>query len=135
MTQQAGPECVPQKGPLMGSTIQRDESGILVLRIFGALRKEELDAVQVAGVKGVGPDEDVRVLVIVEDDFCGWVGDEVWGDMTFFLQHGDRIGKIAIVGDPQWKTRMLMFTGAGLRRAPVRYFAQDQLAEARAWLR
>lgn len=118
----------------MGSAIQRDKSGIWVLRIFGALRKEELDAVQAAGVKGMGTNEDARVLVIVEDDFCGWVGDEVWGDMTFFVRHGDRIEKIAIVGDPKWKTRMLMFTGAGLRRAPVKYFTQDQLPEARAWL-
>jgi len=118
----------------MGSTIKREESGIFVLRVSGALRKEELDAVQAAGVKGMASDEDARVLVIVEEDFCGWVGSEEWGDMTFFVQHGDRIGKIAIVGDPQWKTRMLMFAGAGLRRAPVKYFTQDQLADARAWL-
>jgi hypothetical protein len=29
---------------------------------------------------------------------------------------------------------MLMFTGAGFRRAPVKYFTRDQLAEARGWL-
>lgn len=118
----------------MGATIERDESGIWVLRVSGALRKEELDAVQAAGLKGMGPDESARVLVIVEGDFRGWVGDEVWNDMTFFVQHGDRIQKIAIVGDPKWETRMLMFTGAGFRRAPVRYFARGQFAEARAWL-
>ncbi len=118
----------------MGATIQRDSSGLWVVRVFGALRKEELDAVQAAGLEGMGPDESARVLIRVEEDFCGWVGTEVWNDMTFFVQHGDRIEKIAIVGDPKWETRMLMFTGAGFRRAPVRYFAQGQLAEARAWL-
>jgi len=119
----------------MGSTIQQDKSGIWLVRVFGALRKEELDAVQAAGLKGMGPHEDARVLIMVEDDFCGWVGNEVWNDMTFFVQHGDRIEKIAIVGNPKWETRMLMFTGAGFRRAPVKYFTQEQLAEARAWLR
>lgn len=118
----------------MGATIERDESGIWVLRVSGALRKEELDAVQAAGLKGMGPDESARVLVIVEGDFRGWVGDEVWNDMTFFVQHGDRIQKIAIVGDPKWETRMLMFAGAGFRRAPVRYFVRGQFAEARSWL-
>jgi hypothetical protein len=119
----------------MGSTILQDQYGIWVVNVFGALRKEELDAVQAAGLKGMGPHENAKVLILVEDDFCGWVGTEVWNDMTFFVQHGDRIEKIAIVGNPKWETRMLMFTGAGFRRAPVKYFAQEQLAEARAWLR
>jgi hypothetical protein len=119
----------------MGATIQQDRSGIWVLRVSGALRKEELDAVQAAGLKGMGPDENARVLVRVEDDFCGWVGGEEWNDMTFFVEHGDRIEKIAIVGNSEWETKMLMFTGAGLRRAPVRYFPLAQLAEAKAWLR
>ena len=118
----------------MGATIQRENNGIWVLRIFGALRKEEMDAVQAAGIKGMGPHENAKVLIMVEDDFCGWVGIEVWNDMTFFVQYGDRIEKIAIVGNPKWETRMLMFTGAGLRRAPVKFFTQERLAEAQAWL-
>jgi len=83
----------------MGSTIHQDQSGIWVVNVFGALRKEELDAVQAAGLKGMGPHENAKVLILVEDDFCGWVGTEVWNDMTFFVRHGDRIEKIAIVGN------------------------------------
>jgi hypothetical protein len=118
----------------MGAAIKQDQSGIWVVHIGGALRKEELDAVQAAGVRGMGADNDALLLVEVEQDFVGWVGDEVWNDMTFFVQHGDRIAKIAIVGDPKWETRMLMFTAAGLRRAQVKYFDRDRLAEAYAWL-
>lgn len=54
--------------------------------------------------------------------------------MTFFVQFGDRIAKIAIVGDPKWESRMLMFTGAGFRRAPVKCFTESQLPEAYDWL-
>lgn len=118
----------------MGATIKQEENGAWVLHISGALRKEELDAVQAAGINTMGPQDTARVLVMVAEDFCGWVGDEVWNDMTFFVEHGDRIEKIAIVGDTKWEARMLMFTGAGFRRAPVKYFTRDQLAEARAWL-
>jgi hypothetical protein len=124
-----------EKGVFVGATIQRDKDGIWILKIFGALRKEELDAVQAAGLAGTNPQENSRVLVMVEDDFCGWVGDEVWNDMSFYVEHGDRIDKIAIVGNPEWEARMLMFTGAGLRRTPVKYFTWDRLAEAQAWLR
>ncbi len=118
----------------MGATIRHDKSGIWVVHISGALRKEEMDAIQVAGIKGLGPNDDAKLLVMVKEDFQGWVGGEVWNDMTFFVQYGDRIAKIAIVGDPKWESRMLMFTGAGFRRAPVKYFAEDQLAEAYEWL-
>lgn len=80
------------------------------------------------------PQDEGKVLVVIAEDFCGWVGGEVWGDMTFFMRHGDRVGKIAIVGDPQWEARMLMFTGAGLRRAPVKFFPDDRRADAYDWL-
>ena len=118
----------------MGATLQQDRNGLMVVRINGALRKEELDAVQAAGIRKLNPEETVRVLIMVEEDFRGWVGDEVWHDLTFMVEHGDRIEKIAIVGDAKWETGMLMFTGAGFRRAPVKFFTRDQLAEARGWL-
>lgn len=118
----------------MGATIQKDKNGIWVVRIAGALRKEELDAVQAAGIGGMNPHESARVLIMVEEDFRGWVGEDVWQDLTFFVEHGDRIEKIGIVGDAKWETGMLMFTGAGLRRAPVKYFTPDRLAEAQSWL-
>ncbi len=118
----------------MGATIQQDTSGVWVIRINGALRKEELDDVQTEWIEALDPLDEGKVLVMVGEDFRGWVGGEVWSDMTFFMRHGDRVGKIAIVGDPKWETRMLMFTGAGLRRALVKYFADNQLSEAFAWL-
>lgn len=118
----------------MGATIQHEKGGIWVLRISGALRKEEMDVVQAEGLEGMGLHDEAKVLVIIDDSFHGWVGGEVWNDMTFFVQHGDRIVKIAIVGDPKWETRMLMFTGAGFRRGQVKYFAKNHFAEAYAWL-
>jgi len=118
----------------MGATLQQETSGIWVVQVSGALRKPEMDAVQESAIKAMGPHDEAKVLVMVADDFVGWVGGEVWGDMKFFVEHGDRIVKMAIVGDTKWETRMLMFTGAGFRRAPVKYFPVDQLAEARAWL-
>jgi hypothetical protein len=118
----------------MGANIHRDRSGIWVLRVSAALHKEELDDAQADCLKTSGPHDDINLLVIVEHDFTGWAGREVWNDMTFFVRHGDRVAKIAIVGDPKWESRMLMFTGAGLRRAPVKYFAENQLAQAYDWL-
>jgi hypothetical protein len=73
------------------------------------------------------------VLVIVEN-VKGWERGADWGDLTFFETHGDRIDKIAIVAGPQLEIDLLMFAGAGFRRAPVKSFSASQLALARAWL-
>jgi hypothetical protein len=118
----------------MGATVKWEKKGILVLHISGILRKEELDAAQAAALKELAPRENIGLLVIVDAGFRGWTRSEEWGDVSFFVQHGDRILKIAIVGEPVWEKKMLMFAGAGLRHAPVRYFRLKQLAEAKAWL-
>lgn len=118
----------------MGAALERDKNGIWVVRIFGVLRKEEMDDAQAAGIDALGPHDEVRLLVEVAEDFHGWAGTEEWNYMSFFVEHGDRIVKIAIVGDPRWETRMLMFTCSGFRRAPVRYYSRERRAEAYDWL-
>ena len=57
-----------------------------------------------------------------------------WNDLAFYMKHGDAIERIAIVGPDRWRSHMLMFAGADLRKAPVQYFPVGTAAEARAWL-
>ena len=40
----------------------------------------------------------------------------------FISRTGDKISKIAIVAEPRWETLALAFAGAGVRRAPVKFF-------------
>ena len=56
-------------------------------------------------------------------------------DKTGKVENGVGAGlddKIAIVADHQLETDLLMFAGAGFRRAPVKFFSANQLALARA---
>ncbi len=117
----------------MGATIEREEGKLKVLRMTGLLRKSELDTALATEARQWGLTTRVKVLVTVEN-FKGWERGADWGDMTFFETHGDQIDKIAIVADPQLETDLLMFAGAGFRRAPVKIFPVNQLAPARAWL-
>jgi stage II sporulation SpoAA-like protein len=48
--------------------------------------------------------------------------------------HGDRIERIAIVRPERWRNEALMFAGADLRKAPVEFFGEKALANARTWL-
>lgn len=118
----------------MGAHFLRDQSGIWELHISGTLKKAELDAAQAAGSKALASGGEARLLITLEDTFSGWGKGEAWGDTTFFSDHGDQIVKIAVLGDRPWEEEMLMFLGAGLRRAPVRYFPRAAREAALEWL-
>lgn len=117
----------------MGVTLQQEEGNVRVLRVAGMLKKSEFDAVITAEAKEWGPQTRVKLLVLAEA-FTGWEQNADWGDLSFFLKHGDQIEKIAIVGDPKWETELSIFAAAGFRRAPVKFFPLNGVASARAWL-
>lgn len=102
-----------------------DIRGTLVRRDLQACERQVLDEVQRLGA--------VRLLFVLRD-FEGWDVRDNWRDLSFYVNHGDTIERIAIVGDERWRDLALMFASADLRQAPVEYFAQDAMAEARRWL-
>ena len=73
-------------------------------------------------------------LLCVLDAFEGWEPHTDWNDLRFYMQHGDAIERIAIVGQERWRSLALMFAAADLRRAPVEFFPEHDLEKARAWL-
>ena len=119
----------------MGATIRRQQGDVYVMRITGLLKKSELDSLQTSAAKVLDGDPLLCVkLLILLEKFEGWERNPNWGDMSFYIEHGDKITKIAIVGNPKWETEFKMFAGAGLRLAPVKFFPSDQLQQANLWL-
>ena len=116
----------------MSATIKREDK-FWLFRISGVLKKAELDSAQAMAREEINKAGKIKVLLIL-DGFQGWEKGADWGDMTFAVDHGDDIERIAIVGDPRWETETLMFTGAGFRQTQVKFFAADQAPQARAWL-
>ena len=103
------------------------------LEMSGLLRKADLDRSQVELAAEMHRVGSVRLLCVLQD-FQGWEPHSGWNDLTFYVKHGGAIDRIAIVGDEQWRTEALMFAAAGLRRGPVQYFTDSELAAARTWL-
>jgi hypothetical protein len=115
------------------AAIQRENDNTYLLRLSGTVQRSEFDKAQdkIAGDidSGVKP----RVLAILEN-FEGWQRGVEWGNLDFLYWHSNEIVKIAIVGEPRLEQTALAFAGAGFRNAPVKFFPDSQLAEARAWL-
>jgi len=117
----------------MSVQIQYQPDDTCVLRISGILKQSEFAAEQSALARDIDIGSKPRLLVILEN-FEGWERGADWNDLDFLISHGGKISKIAIVAEPRWETLALAFAGAGVRRAPVKFFPPNKLEQARNWL-
>src|SRR4029453_4207751 len=102
--------------------------------ISGVLKKAKIGAEQSALANKIDTGSRPRLLVILEN-FEGWERDAAWGnDLDFFFLHSGKNSKIAIVAELRWETLALAFAGAGVRRAPVKFFSPNAPEQARSWL-
>jgi len=113
--------------------IQYQPHDIYVLRFSGILKRSEFAAEQNALARQIDTGSKPRLLVILEN-FEGWERGADWNDLDFLISHGGKIHKIAVVAEPRWETLALAFAGAGVRRAPVKFFPPNELEQARSWL-
>jgi hypothetical protein len=117
----------------MPMAMHHEGGNLFRLDIRGMLRKADLDRWQkelVAQMARLGP---VQLLFVLEG-FDGWDPADNWSDLSFYVTHGETIQRIAIVGNERWRSETLMFAGADLRKAPVEFFPEHAVADARAWL-
>jgi hypothetical protein len=96
-------------------------------------KRSEFAAEQSALARQIDSGSKPRLLVILEN-FEGWERGADWNDLGFLISHGGKIYKIAVVAEPRWETLALAFAGAGVRRAPVKFFPPNELEQARSWL-
>lgn len=113
--------------------VDYEPNDLCVLRIRGTLKQSEFAATQKDLADKIDTGSKPRVLAIVES-FEGWERGKDWNDLDFLVSHSGEIAKIAIVADPKWETQALAFAGAGVRKAPVKFFPEEELAQARSWI-
>ena len=120
----------------MPATLHHERDNLYRLDVGGILSKDDLDRVQELLLKEMdrAGTRTSRLLVVLEG-FEGWDSrNSNWSDLTFYVKHGDRLERIAIVGNERWRDHALMFAAADLRKGPVEFFASDAMSDARAWL-
>ena len=117
----------------MGATYLKEASGIYVIRISGILTDQDQKEVEKFGKTTIDRSGKIKVLILAEG-FSGWAKKGDWGDLTFMLEYDPYIEKIAVVASEQWRDKMLVFLGAGLREAAVEFFPIGEENMAHAWL-
>lgn len=115
--------------------IQAHDDGFVHARISGVMTPADQHALEGVARRRIEAGQTLSLLVTLED-FEGWNKDPAWAeDMEFQASHGNAIARIAIVGDRRWRDDACLFVGKGFRRTDVGFFEQDQLDNAKEWLR
>lgn len=117
----------------MSLTMQHEHDNIFRVDVAGLLKKSDFDRLQSSMAAEIGRLGPIRLLFVLKN-FEGWEPNQNWGDLSFYMKHGDSVERIAIVGDERWRSETLMFAAADLRRGPVEFFQEARLSDARAWL-
>jgi len=115
----------------MPISLEHEHDNVFRLDLCGMLRQTEFEECQQRLTSEMARTSSVRLLFVL-DGFEGWDPHGRWDDLSYYVKYGDKIERIAIVGPERWRSETLMF--AGVRQAPVGFFADGSLAEARAWL-
>jgi hypothetical protein len=117
----------------MGISFGKDPSGLFTIHLAGIFTEQDRKGLEDFGRSALEPGKKAKVLIL-DEGFTGWARKGNWGDMTFMLEYDPSIEKIAVVADEKWRDDMLIYLGAGLRDAMVKFFPQGQEAMARTWL-
>jgi hypothetical protein len=111
-----------------------DASGkLLQIKIRGMLKKADYDRIIQIAKEAIAREGKVRALIIL-DGFEGWERHGDWGDVSFMMEQGQHIEKMAVVGDEKWKDDAFAFTAKGFRPTAIEFFPSSRLNEARAWV-
>ena len=111
-----------------------DASGkLLQMKIRGMLKKADYDRIIQIAKEAIAREGKVRALVIIEG-FEGWERSGDWGDVSFMMEQGQHIEKMAIVGDEKWRDDARASTAKGFRPTAIEFFPESRLGEARKWL-
>jgi hypothetical protein len=117
----------------MAIKVSKDSSGIIVITITGVFLYKDLETIQSAAKGMLNSSAKINCLILASK-FGGWGKEGNWGDMTFMYAIDNFIGKIAVVGEESQRAELLMFLGAGYRKAMVKYFFPNDEDGARIWL-
>ena len=103
------------------------------VRIQNLMRIADMNKLEKVAAELIGKGRKIRLLASLEN-FQGWEKTEQWDDIDFFMNHGDDIVKMAIVGDEQWKEDAFLFVGKGMRNTEIEFFPLTALKNAEVWV-
>ncbi len=117
----------------MSITFTKESDDLFVIRVEGVLTFDDQKEVEKKARAEIDRNQKTKLLVLA-GKFTGWGKEGDWGDMTFMYEYDPYIEKIAVVAQEERKDMILIYIGAGRRKASVEFFFPDEEQDAREWL-
>ena len=117
----------------MSVIFTKESETLFTIQTKGAFTFNDLKEAEKKAREEIDRSQKVKLLVLA-GQFSGWGKEGDWGDLTFMYEYDSCIEKIAVVAEANWKDEMLMYLGAGRRKAEVKFFFYDEEEDARDWL-
>lgn len=111
--------------------ILRDEGNFVALRMSGKL--EDADYKQFVPVITAATEKGKLHLLVEMKDFTGWDKQAAWDDIQLERPLGDKLERIAFIGDKSWEKWMALLCKP-FTRAEIQYFEADESQDAWAWI-
>ncbi len=111
--------------------ILRDEGNFIAMKLSGKLTdadyKQFVPVIQAATEKG-------KLHLLVDmTGFQGWDAPALWDDFKFDAKLGDKMERIAFIGDKKWQEWMAKICKP-FTRAQIQYFDANDAKDAWAWV-
>jgi hypothetical protein len=106
---------------------------VITLTIKKKLDKEDYERFASMIERVIENNVSTRILIELHD-FEGWTAGALWEDTKFTAKHFRDIERLAVVGESMWHKGGTLFFKP-FTAAEVRYFDQQEISRARAWVR
>lgn len=104
----------------------------LCVSIDGPVRKENFALTKLHCDEMLKRHNDIRLLILCRN-FAGWSEETSRLDMSFSLEYGTKMSRLALVNPPASLISLFKFKEV-LHKREVRYYDADGLDEALAWI-
>lgn len=118
----------------MAVKIHKEQNALLVISVSGKFTKADLLACEDASIQLIKEAGRIKTLILLSD-FQGWEKSKAWGNVTFMNTFGEKVDKMAFVGDMKWRDEVFLFTGKDFRSTQLEYFDTAAESVARNWLK
>ena len=118
----------------MAVKIHKEQDALLVISVSGAFTEADLEACQKETIQLIEEAGRIKTLILLSN-FQGWEKSKAWGSVAFMNTFGEKVDKMAFVGDMKWRDEVFSFTGKDLRPTQIEYFDAAAESLARDWLK
>lgn len=118
----------------MKKKIDGENTTVVKFTIFNEITKSDFSLIRKRIEKYIEKSEKINLLIELKD-FKGWEKSVDWSDNAFVFGHENEIGKVAIIGEPEWKEMVMVFIGEPFVETEIRYFCYEEIEQANNWIK